>query len=68
MPFDPINFFRQEPSDRPNPNDSTGGQEISLLVAGVAAFCLLCFLVLFPLPLILMTEAYDLMRHIFTHS
>ena len=68
MPFDPIDFFRQEPFDRPDPNDSTGGQEISLFLAGFAVFCVLCFLVLFPLPLIFATEAYDLMRDIFAQS
>ena len=68
MPFDPIDFFRREPSSRPDPSYSTGGKEIGLLAAGVAAFCLLVFIVLFPIPLIVATQAYDFVRTFLDHA
>jgi len=59
MPFDPIDFYRQEPPERPDPFASTGGQELAVLIGAALAVGVLLFLVLFPLPLILAIEAYD---------
>jgi hypothetical protein len=62
MPFDPIDFFQHGPPERPDPFASAGGQEWPLLIAAALAVCAGLFVLLFPLPLILITEAYDYLR------